>query len=1192
MARYPMIRDIRNVLISAICVGVCVAAVAGVEEWTSSGPEGAAVWVMAVDPQAPETLYAGAQGVWKSTDGGGHWNESSEGIPPDRLRALAVDPVNHQTVYAGTDGSGVFKSTDGGGSWSAINTGLSGDRVFSLAVHPTTPATVFAGLIHGGVHRSLDGGATWAALTNGISANQSVIDLVIDASAPETVYAGTYDGLFKSIDGGETWDDVGGQLPNYGVQCVAIDPENPMTVYVGLERGGVYKTVDGGSNWQDASSGLTDLYIEAILIDPSNTTTLYAGTGSGGPFKSSDGGASWVAASDGMPSRSVYDLRMSPTDPATVIAGTYGAGVFISRDAAAHWEAANGGFLAAWTEALVTDPGVAGSVRVGGGNGVWASHDATVSWEPITGDLPNLSVEALAQDPNDGDVMYAGTWNGVFKTIDGGLNWIHRDAGLSSVNSEMVATDPILEDRVYLGVWDGLHLSDDGGETWRQPDTGPRDKRVLSMAFDPVQPSTMFVGAWGGVYRSDDRGATWTSSLDDERIWDIAIDPTATSTLYTCTYNGVFKSSDGGTSWTVASTGLTEQYCWALAVDPLDPETVFMGSGAGVFVSHDGAANWERFPGVDDLNVMDLAFDGSGTTLYAALRGGGVAAYTFSSGGSCSLQCSASGPATTTVGATVPFEGAAVATGCNLPPSFEWAFGDGNSADEQNPTHRYEDAGNYNWTMTATADDASCSSGDSVLVEEFPSTWFVPAVAHTPGAGGTAWRTDVTVVAWDLGPVTLDLDFVPYGAGAEEHREQVLSPGQTVEWHDILVNLFGFGAEAVAKGTVRIGTDAPVFITARTYNETPSGTYGQQIPALPGATSVAALASPWTKLVASGEVGVIPHLKNNADFRSNIGVQNIGKNAVEVSLTLYGANGGQLGSAVTHTVGVGRYWQQNDVFAAAGAGDSDLAYGLVEIVSPDGSAWFYGSVVDNATGDPTTVPAWGPVRGDALVAGVAHSPGAGGTTWRTDFAMVNLGGGQTDIDLEFAAYEAGGLVTFAEATLGTMASGEWRDVLVSLFAADPEDSAKGTLRIPNASMLCITARTYNQTAVGTYGQLMPALRSSEGFDRRERVIIPGLKKNPGFRSNVGALNLSPFPVAVRVTLFDGDGRQIGDPMVRSIGPSEYSQIDNVFGEAHAGNCDLGYARINILTAGASVWAYGSVIDNATGDPTTVSALGY
>lgn len=141
----------------------------------------------------------------------------------------------------------------------------------------------------------------------------------------------------------------------------------------------------------------------------------------------------------------------------------------------------------------------------------------------------------------------------------------------------------------------------------------------------------------------------------------------------------------------------------------------------------------------------------------------------------------------------------------------------------------------------------------------------------------------------------------------------------------------------------------------------------------------------------------------------------------------------------------------------------------------------------------------------------------------------------------------GGAVTAAEVTLDSMATGEWRDALVSLFEADPEDSNKGTLRAPDTSELCINSRTYNQTAVGTFGQLMPAVRLSEGFESGELMVIPGLKKNAAFRSNVGALNLSSFPVTVAVTLFNAAGDQAGDMVFITIGASEYGQIDKSSG---------------------------------------------
>ena len=72
---------------------------AGLNAWTTNGPEGGNTWALAIDPTTPATLYAGT-------------------------------------------GGGVFKSTNGSGSWSAINTGLTNINVQALAIDPASPATL------------------------------------------------------------------------------------------------------------------------------------------------------------------------------------------------------------------------------------------------------------------------------------------------------------------------------------------------------------------------------------------------------------------------------------------------------------------------------------------------------------------------------------------------------------------------------------------------------------------------------------------------------------------------------------------------------------------------------------------------------------------------------------------------------------------------------------------------------------------------------------------------------------------------------------------------------------------------------------------------------------------------------------------------------------------------------------------
>src|SRR5262249_40850615 len=148
---------------------------------TCSGPQKRfPVNVLAIDPRSPGTLFAGTaliSPILKTTDGGATWSEAHYGAePPVVIYAMAIDPQNSSTVYAGAL-NGLFKSTDGGTNWSA-------------------PARTFG----------------------------SITSLAIDRQNPSTVYAGGPNGLFKSTDGGTTWSAAGAGLPGNFANSLLIDP--------------------------------------------------------------------------------------------------------------------------------------------------------------------------------------------------------------------------------------------------------------------------------------------------------------------------------------------------------------------------------------------------------------------------------------------------------------------------------------------------------------------------------------------------------------------------------------------------------------------------------------------------------------------------------------------------------------------------------------------------------------------------------------------------------------------------------------------------------------------------------------------------------------------------------------------------------------------------------------------------------
>jgi photosystem II stability/assembly factor-like uncharacterized protein len=103
-----------------------IPASAGVDQWTSIGPEGGVVHALVIAPSNPNVLYAGTSGggVYRSADGGASWTAANGGLTEiAHILTLVVDPSNENRVYAGSWDGVVYKSTDGGAHWSDASIG-------------------------------------------------------------------------------------------------------------------------------------------------------------------------------------------------------------------------------------------------------------------------------------------------------------------------------------------------------------------------------------------------------------------------------------------------------------------------------------------------------------------------------------------------------------------------------------------------------------------------------------------------------------------------------------------------------------------------------------------------------------------------------------------------------------------------------------------------------------------------------------------------------------------------------------------------------------------------------------------------------------------------------------------------------------------------------------------------------------
>ena len=216
-----------------------------------------------VAPGNGKVLYGVAviEGVFRSDDGGQNWLAVNEGLPKDsngslNVQSLAIDPTDTNVIYLGTgwsgsNGNGVFKSTDGGTTWMAANRGMIDYSITALAVDPLNPQTVYAGGFGGELFKSTDGGATWNELAVNLPDQANVLGIVIDPAVTETVYV-LYDrvGVLVSHDGGMQWNLLGkpGEFdyPTFTAMAVTFDPQPVLVIGIGGEGGWRYATAPAG----------------------------------------------------------------------------------------------------------------------------------------------------------------------------------------------------------------------------------------------------------------------------------------------------------------------------------------------------------------------------------------------------------------------------------------------------------------------------------------------------------------------------------------------------------------------------------------------------------------------------------------------------------------------------------------------------------------------------------------------------------------------------------------------------------------------------------------------------------------------------------------------------------------------------------------------------------------------------------
>ena len=148
-------------------------------------------------------------------------------------------------------------------------------------------------------------------------------------------------------------------------------------------------------------------------------------------------------------------------------------------------------------------------------------------------------------------------------------------------------------------------------------------------------------------------------------------------------------------------------------------------------------------------------------------------------------------------------------------------------------------------------------------------------------------------------------------------------------------------------------------------------------------------------------------------------------------------------------------------------------------------------------------------------------------------------------------------------------------------------SVSGALHVASDRPLCLSSRTFSQGENGTFGGFLPAVTAAEALSPGRIGVLPQLSRNALFRTNVGVANLGASSVTATIRLYGETGAAAGNPVPVTVPPGGLFQVVDVFGEAEAGDRDVAFATVEVTTPGGLAWAYASVIDNRTSDPTIV-----
>lgn len=226
---------------------------------------------------------------------------------------------------------------DAAGAWQHF--GYNDTSLSAVAFDPRDHNVIYTSALNG-LWRSFDGGKSWR-ICNDWSLTEAR-DVAVDPNAPDTVYLGVTDGVVVSTDRAGTLVRRENGLPERGkyTQAIEVDRTRAGRVLAGCTLG-IYLTEDAGGHWRQVFA--TTDQVNDLQQSPHDPQVWLAATQSAGALISRDGGVTWTALAGIPQEHAIYNITFDVTDPKRLAIGSWAYGVRTSEDGGVTWTDRNAG---------------------------------------------------------------------------------------------------------------------------------------------------------------------------------------------------------------------------------------------------------------------------------------------------------------------------------------------------------------------------------------------------------------------------------------------------------------------------------------------------------------------------------------------------------------------------------------------------------------------------------------------------------------------------------------------------------------------------------------------------------------------------------------------------------------------------------------------------------------------------------